>query len=51
MKNRTLEGALRFKPLWRIHNATYRRCVKGYTAKRLRRYIRKIQKLMGMKRM
>lgn len=43
-------GELRFKPLWRIRNGTYRRCVKGYTRKRYKRYINKIQKLMGMKR-
>ena len=46
----TSDGGLRFKPLWRIHNATYRRYARGYTAKRIGRYFNKLKKIMGMKR-
>ena len=50
MKETMPAEGMRFKPLWRIHNATYRRYAKGCTIKRIKRYITKIKKLMGMKR-
>lgn len=50
MKDMTSDGELRFKPLWRIHNATYRRYAKGCMIKRFKRYFTKIKKLISMKR-
>ena len=38
-----------FKPLWRIHNATYRKYVKGYTLERFARYFTKIRKILGIR--
>ena len=53
MRQTTAGRAVRFKPLWRIHNSTYRRYAKGWTRKRFRRYLGKLYgllKLMGFKR-
>ncbi len=36
-----------FKPLWRIHNATYRHYAKLARWKRLKRYINKAKKILG----
>ena len=36
---------LRFKPLWMIHNRTYRRYARGCTVKRFRRYWSKLARL------
>ena len=49
MKRATAGEEFRFKPLWRIRNATYRRYARGYNVKRLKRYVEKLRRRLGMK--
>ena len=49
MKDATAGKSYRFKPLWRIHNQTYRRYAKGCMIRRFRRYVDKLKGIMGMK--
>ena len=37
-----------FKPLWRIHNKTYRRYARGCFWRRLKRYYGKVRALAGL---
>lgn len=41
---------LRFKPLWMIHNSTYRQLVRGSLRKRLKRYAAKALRILRIKR-
>lgn len=41
---------LRFKPLWMIHNRTYRQLVKGSLRKKLARYVNKGLRILRIKR-
>ena len=38
-----------FKPLWRIHNSVYRRCARGSTRIKLRRYLDKAKRMLKIK--
>lgn len=49
MKNAAGGEEIRFKPLWRIRNKTYRQYVKGYTVKRFKRYVDKLKRIMHIK--
>ena len=40
-----------FKPLWRIHNATYRRYAKGCLKKRIRRHVGKLWRILNLLRL
>ena len=40
----------KFKPLWMIHNTTYRNLVRGMARKRWKRYLNKILKMLKLKK-
>ena len=41
---------IHFKPLWLIHNSTYRNLVRGMARKRWKRYFQKILKMLKIKK-
>ncbi len=43
-----MEKDIRFKPLWKIHNATYRRLNKGVLSRRLNKYFKKVLKMVKL---
>ena len=43
-----MRGVTKFKPLWRIHNSTYRRYAKGCLSKRFKRYYGKLRAVAGL---
>lgn len=45
-----MEKSKRFKPLWMIHNATYRELTRGMARNRWKKHIRKILKMLKLKK-
>ena len=39
----------RFKPLWRIHNSTYRKYAKGARGKRIEKYKDRLYRILKLK--